>query len=125
MVQMDDTLSDIVRRALRNAAPRVMDRLEEEARDLHASAESQWPVKTGRSKAALDWAVRIPRPDQVEAVVFIDPRSPAADYAFFIKGKKQGGASTWHALVRRPGRRRAKRLAEDLAKDLIDLAGGR
>jgi hypothetical protein len=120
MIDMDDTLHAMVERAVRRSNPRLIDRLEGEAADLHEDAVADWPVKTGRSRAALDHGLRLPSPDKIEAFVGVD--TSKADYVYYIR---EDGKSTWHERVRKPGRERARKLAEALGRDmLVAIKGG-
>ena len=49
-----------------------------------ADAESTWPVRTGKSREALDTTIRLPAPDVVEGVV------STVDYGRFIVSGKVG-----------------------------------
>jgi hypothetical protein len=118
-IVLDDGAARMAERLLRRAAPEVLAALEREADAIVAEARPQWPVKTGKSKDALDWALRLRSLEIVETVVF-DP----VPYVYFIKGKKQGGKSTWNELVVKPGRRRAKKLAEEIGSRLKRVAVG-
>lgn len=119
MVELDATMHDLVDRAIRNAAPAVVDALEREAERIHDAARRAWPVKTGLSRDSLDWGIRIQPPDKIEAFVH-----NTASHARFIKGNAQGGRHTWTVLVRRPMRRKARALADELAGDLLAVARG-
>jgi hypothetical protein len=121
-VLMDDTMSAIVRRAIETTQPTVLRRLEREAAELHAEAYGRWPVKTGISRAALEHGIRIVPPNGLEAFVGVD--TVAAPYAFFIKAEA-GGKHTWTEVVRKPGLARAKKLAQELGRALLDAYRGR
>lgn len=118
-VVLDDGAARLVERALRTAAPTVTRRIEEETGKVFASALHDWPIKTGKSKRALDQGIRVPNATTVEGFIRND-----VPYAFYIKGMKQRGKSTWVELVRKPMQAAAKVVADELGPDLRRAMGG-
>lgn len=118
-VVLDDGAARMVQRVLRQAAPEVLAVLEREADEITEEARGPWPRKSGRSARELTWQLRIRAEDIVETVVF-DP----VPYVFYIKGKKQGGKSTWMELVVKPGRKRINAIAEEIGSKLKRVALG-
>lgn len=118
---MDSTTHDMLAAAIDNLAPGVRERLEREARELYEEARAGWPVKTGRSRDALQWGVRIPDDDSIESHVGVDPKSDAVEYFHLIKGRKHRGKQTWRVLLQRPAQERARKLGEDLKDVLMNI----
>lgn len=118
--ELDDGLARVVRRVLQNAAPRTLEAMERKAKQIHDRAQAEWPVRTGYSKSKLDYGTRLIGAGQVEAFVTND-----ADYAVYIKGREQGGKSTWVELLRKPGREAADELADVLRREMAAVVEGR
>jgi len=121
-IELEDKIGELVLRAVRGANPAVMARLEQEARELYEKAYATWPVKTGLSRAHLYWAVQVEPPDGVAAVVRNDMTRGGVNYIRFARDK--AGKHIWNTRVRTPGRRRARKMADDLARLLVDTAVG-
>ncbi len=119
-VTMDDTMDQIFRRAIDNAQPGLLPILEAEIGKLYASAFSQWPVKTGISKAALDSSVRFIGSDKIEAVLF-----NTADHSLYIRGNNLGKKSAYQELIRKPGIKLAPVLGELLADKVSRVLTGK
>ncbi len=119
-VVMDDTLDRIYRRAINDARPGLLPVLDSEAARLGADAIGQWPVKTGRSRAAIVSGVRVMSNDRLES--YVGNTSP---YVVYIKGRAQGGKSAWQELIRKPGLASVPRLLERLADTMGDVLGGK
>ena len=118
-IEVSGGLKSMVARALGGSGSRVIQRMRAEARDLYGDAYRDWPVASGKSKAALNYALRIPDPSHIEAFV-----ANTAKYAFYIrKPWPDNNKYVYRELVTKPGKRRAKRLAAELAEDLRKLAG--
>lgn len=115
-IEMDDTIAASVRRVLDNVAPETTRELQRAADEIADSARAQWPVKTGKSKAGLVTGLRVTA-SAVESFIGND-----VGYVYYIKGKGQGGKSTWVTLVRTPGRRLGRKLAVRLGDRLLKLA---
>jgi hypothetical protein len=113
-------LEAFVTRMLKGSAPTTMEVIETTTTKIEADAAAGWPVKTGRSKAALTSGTRIVSADVVEGFVGND-----APYAHLIKGKEHGGRQTWRVLLQKPLRDAADDVARALAKDLGKLAEGK
>lgn len=123
---LQDEQASIVRDVIEGALPGVLDRLEQEARDHYETAQKAWPVKTGRSKRAMNWWVRLPRGDMsvLEGFVGFEPGEEGSSYAHLIKGKKDGGKQSWRVHLQVPMRERATELNRDIAAILVSgLAG--
>ena len=114
-VVVDDGTERIVRAALEQTAPVVVREVEERVDAVLAEARSQWPVRTGQSRGGLVSGLRLPDAETVEGFVFND-----VDYAYYIKGRAQGGKSTYVELVRKPMKAAAERLVQDLGEAIVD-----
>ena len=100
---------------------RVADRLEDGARDIYTQAREQWPVKSGRSRDALEYGLRIPDPTTLEAFV----RNTASYWAYIRKPWPDGNVFVARELILKPGRKEARRIARAMRTELQNLAGGR
>jgi hypothetical protein len=80
------TLLDELRKAMGAGVYGVLDN---QGRRLTASARATWPVKTGKSRAALDYHIRIdPDAGKIEVVI------GTVGYARYIKSTKIGDVQT-------------------------------
>ena len=122
-VELSGGMRDAVDRVLsRPSIKAVADRLEEEARQLYEAAREQWPEKTGASKEALEYGLRIPDPTSLEAYVGFNMTE--APYVFYIRQKyPYNNRRVWIELLRKPMRRRVKVLAAELGDELRKAAG--
>lgn len=123
---LQEEQASIVRDVIDGALPGVLERLEQEARDHYESAQKAWPVKSGRSKKAMNWWVRLPRGDMsiIEGFVGFEPGEPGSAYAHLIKGKRDGGKQSWRVHLQQPMRERAMNLHRDIVDRLVaGLAG--
>lgn len=111
-IQMDDTLDRIYRRAIDKLAPGLLPAVETAIDDLHADAYAAWPVKTGRSKEALEHLTSVSPDNKVIRGTITDD----VPYARFIKAKSLGGKSAFVELLRKPLRERAKELVKVLGR---------
>ncbi len=121
-VTMDDAFEGLVRQALDETLPGMVDRLEQTASDLEANAVARWPVKTGRSKAALTSEVRVaPDYSNIRARVACE-----VDYAKYIVSPriKSGSGSAFVELLKKPTEAAGKALAEEL-KDVMATTLGK
>ena len=118
-VEVDDGTAALVRRVLDQAAPAVSRALEEAAERVYRAAAQDWPVKTGRSKAELEYGIRIPGPTAIEAFVRND-----AKYAKFIVARNLGYRSAVVELLRKPMKRAAAELVEQLGPELRRVIEG-
>lgn len=116
-IEMDDAMHALVEKTLKEIAPTVVDAMENSLDRIYKEALTEWPVKTGRSKRALDWEIRVSE-NAIQGTMF----NPV-DYVIYIKGDNQGGKSTWITLIRRPMNKDAKRIAEETAEELVALRG--
>ena len=119
-VEIGPELREFVDRMLEHSAPTTKKALDEATEKIGTDAAGSWPVKTGRSKAALVHGVRLVSLDTVEGFVGND-----APYAHLIKGKEHGGKQTWRVLLQKPLRDAADDVARALATDLGRLAEGK
>lgn len=120
-VTMDDTLDRLFRAALEDLAPGLVPEMERSAEAVYSSAHEAWPVKTGRSKAALGRSVFVTDKSTVRASVF-----NSIDYAKFVKPKSIGGESAFVELLRKPLQKEATRLIGALGPAAkAALTGGR
>jgi hypothetical protein len=125
MVELDDELSDAVRRTLDRMAPTLMDRLERDIDEVAMGAINEWPVKTGVSKRSFEWGVRLPDRNHIEGFIINTAERGGKPYAYLIKGKAQGGKPTFRELVERPFTARMDKLVDDLPDVLVRLLEGR
>lgn len=121
-IELSGGLRDAVDRVLQGTPKVVADRLEEEARKLYEQAKAQWPEKTGKSKDALEYGLRIPDPSHIEAYVGFDPSK--APYVFYIHEKWPNAKRfVWQELLRKPARKLSKKVAAELGEELRRAAG--
>jgi hypothetical protein len=116
MVELNDELSAKLDRVLREAAPRTMDAIERTTEKLATDAQNNWPEKTGRSKAGFEYGVRLPSLNRVEGYIRNN-----VDYAYYIKGKAQGGRNTWQELAVKPVKKALPDLIEDIRDEITGL----
>ena len=103
---------------------RLTARMEAAAKQIHDQAVADWPVKTGDSRRALIYGVRLPNFSTLEGYVGFDPS--VAAYHFYIRRRyPYNNRRVWVDLIRKPSRRLAKQLAGDLRDDLQSAVGGR
>lgn len=116
---MDDTLSDIMRRAIEKVRPGLVARLEREGDEVLADALVEWPRVSGRSADSLKRVTRLVGRDVVKVSIVSD-----VDYVVYIKPKKwYANRSAVVELLRKPIRKRAGRLAEQLAEETMKRLG--
>lgn len=123
---LQEEQASIVRDLIDGTLPGVRERLEQEARDHYDAAQRAWPVKTGRSKRAMNWWVRLPRGDMsvLEGFVGFEPGEEGSSYAHLVKGLKDGGKQSWRVHLQQPMRERAMNLHRDIVDRLVaGLAG--
>ncbi len=111
---IDDPTAQAIIDTIEQGWKPIVDRLESEAKTIWTTAQSEWPVKTGRSKAAMRYGVQFNYPNVVRSSVYIDPTSEASKYVYYIKGRQDKGRTTWIVRVREPAEKRAKDFAKDL-----------
>jgi hypothetical protein len=114
-VTMSDELDQLYRRAIERVAPGVLRRIEDATADVFNAARAEWPVKTGRSRDALEHHVTV-SPDQTSVRGSI---TNPVKYARYIRAKKLDGKSAFVELLRKPLRARAADLAEVLATEAV------
>ncbi len=112
-VILDGELSDAVERAIDRLAPGLRDRMARAMDDLVAPVKAAWPVKTGRSRDAFEWGVRLADLDTLEGYAVNDAENYGREYAYLVKG--QDGRQIWREQLEKP----ARALAETLGDELI------
>ena len=95
--------------------------LDEEVGAIYSEARRQWPIKTGESKAALKFSVRVVG-DKIVASISND-----VEYTKYIRTSRRRGllsraVPVWNSLVIRPGRRHAERIALQVAEAFAEDA---
>ncbi|MEL6342076.1 MAG: hypothetical protein AAFV53_03015 [Myxococcota bacterium] len=116
-IELSGGTRDAVERALKNSLGTVYDQLQAAAKKLYQDAQKDWPEKTGKSKAALMHGIRLPNTNTVEAFVGFD--ASKAPYVWFIREPyPHNNRYVWRRLVRTPGRRLARKLAEQIGDEL-------
>ena len=84
-ITVDGPIAGGILRDLEDAIGReVIDVVGAISEGYRADAASTWPVRTGKSREALDTTIRLPSPDVVEGVV------STVDYGRFIVSGKVG-----------------------------------
>lgn len=129
-VSVDPNLQRVIDRLTGGAFGVVRGAMENEARIIYTDARARWPVKTGRSRDALQMRVAL-EAEAVEVAITDYARVPKKGggdgplYAHFVRSLKVPNTGrAWLELVRKPMAAARKRLAQDLAEDLARLAGG-
>ena len=120
-MELTGTMRTMVDRVLSSkGVRRVANRLERSAKQIHDEASAQWPVASGRSKAALTYGLRLPSSTSLEAFV-----ANTSKYWFYIrKPWPDNNIYVAKELIIKPGRREARRIAKTMTKELKALAGG-
>jgi hypothetical protein len=116
-VEYSDTLERIARAALEKAAPGVVDALEARVEKLRVAAYKRWPVKTGRSREALELRTTLdPTTGRVTVGIVNWVR-----YAIYVRPTSLYGATTaWEAFVRKPVREAAKEVTKELGEAIVE-----
>lgn len=114
-LRMDDTLERMVDQVLDGMIPSTRRALEEHTSDLLEAAQAAWPVKSGYSRSQLERGFTVRR-DAVVAFI-----TNTADYAWHVKGRRQGGKRTWTELISKPARKRRAELVEIAGRELLRL----
>jgi len=117
-IVMDDTVAELVRDVIETSYGPLIARLQDEAVAIFEDAYAKWPVKTGKSRDTLRWALEL-RGDAVSAAVLV-----GTDYGHLIKGKPreagglgdEGDKQTWRVLLRAPLLAAQDGLIDDAAK---------
>jgi len=118
-IELSGGVRDMVDRMLRGSHGAVVGAMEREAREIFESAYRHWPVKTGKSRAALTHGLRIRDPSTLEAFV-----GNAVPYVFAITQPwPDRNKRVWRELISKPGKKRATKLAETMGDELRALAG--
>ena len=129
-VDVGSELQVTIARILREAAPSVLPRMEQEARQIMDEAVARWPVqdRSGRYRKRAGEPhsrdlFRVETQVQTDAVEVRIVNS--AKYLYYIKSMQNelDGKAAWVRLIRTPARAKAKQLAEELRDDLVKLAG--
>jgi hypothetical protein len=115
-------LKQWVDRVIKQAAPTVAPRMEQEVRELMAEVIALWPVGVERGRPHTRDGFRTELRLTASGVEARLVNDLGADYFFFIRGK-DGGPSVWRTLIAKPALERAQSIADDLADDLARMAG--
>jgi hypothetical protein len=123
-VEVGGELDAFIQRLLKQAAPTVAPRMEQEVRELMAESRVDWPIgeERGRPHSRDTFSVDLVlTPDGVEARLSSD-----APYLYMIRPKLRdgGGTTIWRRLLVKPAELRANALALDLSEELARMAGG-
>ncbi len=118
-VELSDDLARWVDEWTRNLAPTTREVMDREIGRVHAEARASWPVKTGRSRDALEYVIVVESPDMIRATLI-----NTAPYAKWIVSLKlPGNGSAFVELMRKPMKKVLDPIADALAAD-IRRAGG-
>ncbi len=117
-ITMSRTLHDVAARVRTRLKPTVERTLEDEVSELHDHARQGWPVKTGLSRRSLEHGSR--PVGSSSALAYLRNRAP---YALSIY--TPAGQRVWDVLVLAPAAARARRVADRLRDDLVDVVRGR
>jgi len=124
-VEISGAHRDAFQAVIDGVIPKSAAAIDGETRRVWGFARAKWPVKTGKSKRALEQGFRV-EGDQV--VGFVRCRT---NYAWHIKwgvGKSFGfrrGSRVANDLIFKPGKKGADRVAAVVADELAALAAGR
>ena len=147
-VEITGDLLDLVDEAMSGAQREVMEAFEAEMDAIEAQAKFQWPVRSGTSRDSFLVVTRL-TPDTVETVLKnTAPYAYKVRFSRYTKAELQAAGKTpsqvkflrakfgegapsddltakhvFGTLVRRPAREAERRLAEQLRRQLQDLAG--
>ena len=126
-VEIDPSLEKILNRTINGALGTVVGPMEEVRDLLLDNAQTKFPKRTGRARRGFEGVLRVdPVRNTVATSVVNDV--PYIYYVRFRRGSFQRSAKApqaWGKLVVRPGKRLAKKLAEEIGDDLGKLARGR
>jgi hypothetical protein len=129
-VTLDPAYGQVVREAIRHAAPTTLDTLRDSAERLVAEARLRWPVgrplRSGRLANPVHSRDRFVVREAVGADSVQVGIGNQAPYARFIRSMQKGlgGKGALQTLLLKPARAEAKRLAEQIGHELALLAGG-
>lgn len=113
-VEISPELAAFVDRMTRALAPTTRATMDRELRKVYDNAVDQWPVKTGRSKAALEYGLAVESADVVRGFVACD-----VGYARYIRSiKLPGTGSAFVELMRKPVAKAIEPITDALAADL-------
>ncbi len=123
-IQRNGNLDKMVQRVLRQAGGRVLDEMNTAVKNLYEDAYRHWydtiQQKTGKSRDLLGYGVRIRDPQTLEAFV-----SNSAPYVWYIHYPwPNDNKYVMNELVKKPGKKLANKLADDLREDLAKLSRG-
>ena len=118
-VSMSDGLQRHVSDLIDRAAPETVAALRKHARLHYEQTYRDWPVGRDRpdrehSRDLLTHGVKVRGLDSLTGFV-----ASQAPYTRYIKGKKQGGKSTYRETLIKPGLARARPLAREIAGELL------
>ena len=124
-VELSDDIARMVRHVLDRVAPKVVERVEDQIRDIESEALARWPVgrEQGRphSRDTFTRGVDLPDMDTVRGYI-----GNSAAYLYYIKSYRNGlnGKSASVELIRKPMRDAAEELAKLMAEDVAKLIKG-
>jgi hypothetical protein len=114
----------MVERVVRQSGGRVLDEMKNAADTLFQDAYRHWydniKKRSGKSRSGLGFGVRIASTTSLEAFV-----ANSADYVWYIHYPwPNENKYVMNELVKKPGKKLATKLADDLREDLAKLARG-
>lgn len=117
---LDNGLEELLRRAIDHTVPGLVNRVEATAQGIYRGAFDRWPVRTGRSRAALAWEVRLaPDLSSIRARV-----SNSAPYAKYVPVRSLGGKNAFVELLRKPTLAAGREIALEVAEVVERTLGG-
>lgn len=121
-VVLSGPVFDGYEKEIRKALGPIPEYLEDQAKDLIATAKQDWPVRTGKSRDSLATVLQI----EGEAKIGVSLYSPL-EYVRYIKSTKIGKAndvinvrSPFQELVRKPSRKLEKDIKAEVPKLIIE-----
>lgn len=117
-IAMGDGLQRMVEAVLNDKYAHVLRAMEAEAGIVEARIESEWPVKTGRSKAAFSTRIELSAGKVSRRI------GNSVDYLRYIKGKEQNGKPSFRVVVILPALERAAAFAQRAADELAEVHRG-
>ena len=117
-IAMDDGLQRMVERVLADNHAHVLRAMEAEAGMVEARIASVWPVETGQSRAAFSTRMELSAGRVARRI------GNSVDYVRYVKGRKQGGKSSFREVVILPALARAVEFARRAADELAEVHRG-
>jgi len=115
-IEMDDTMDQLIRRAIENVQPGVVAKIEAATKAVAEDCERRWPVKTGKSKAGFDWYVAVTQDGTRIRGVIQNP----VPYTFYVRPSQLfGGTTGWAEWVQRPMKAAAAKLVDELGPQIV------